>query len=483
MLFIFVALSSSIISRFPQNDHATQTDQALIAAKTALLGYAAAYPEFHLKGSPLRSVFVPGHLPCPNLENTNNLGQEAPQCLSQGLTTVGRLPWTTLGVSPLRDQYGECLWLIVSGDYKNNPKADLLNRDTPGRIRIQAEHAGQLSTLAEDVVAAIIAPGPPLAGQNRPFNRQTLCDGPMDASQYLDTHSQGSNASPSSHPEGDTFLITHTPSSLVNDRMAWITRQELWQWVQQRPDLRDERALFDTQHLTTQAPALTQKVASCLRQWALNWPTGTTANPKAPLLRLPWAAPLQINTSAPNTFKNDRFNDQKNLLAGRLPMHLWDSHRDTDKQSSLASMGGCTDSDKSSCRLFRVDNCSDLLPVAGHPSTTDSPDGWLDKWKDHLFYAVAPNFKPDKTPSEGCANSAGCLSVNNRAYAAIVIYAGPPLAGQQRLRTADKMQVSNYLEGINATSIAQGGRVFETAGNDRMVCLRANLSLADGCLD
>lgn len=476
-------VSMALLSTNPTSFRRDATGDALATAKTALLGYAAGYPEFHLKGNPLRSVFVPGHLPCPNLENTNNLGQESPQCQTQGITTLGRLPWTTLGTSPLRDQHGECLWLMVSGDYKNNPKADLLNRDTPGRILIQSEQAGQFTTLAEDVVAVIIAPGPPLIGQARSFQTNTLCDGPMDASQYLDAHQQGHNAIPSAEVDGTTLLITTAPASSVNDRMVWITRQELWEWVQQRTDLRDERALFDTQHLITQTPALTQRIASCLRQWALNWQAGTAQTPQAPLLRLLWAAPLQINTAAPNTFKNDRFNDQKNLLAGRMPIHIWDSHRDTNQQSSLAGIAGCTDSDKSACRLFRIDNCPDLLPVAGHPTTTDSPDGWLDKWKDHLFYAVAPNFRPDKTPSEGCAISAGCLSVNGRHYAAIVLYAGPPLAGQQRLRTADKMQVSNYLEGINATSIAQGGREFSTTGNDRMVCLRADLSIADGCLD
>lgn len=483
LLFALTALSTALIASSPQTNSATQTDQALAAAKFALLGYAAAYPESHLKDNPPRRVFVPGLLPCPNLENTNNTGQEAIQCQSQGVTTLGRLPWTTLGLSPLRDAHGECLWLMVSGDYKNNPKSDLLNRDTPGRIRVQTESAGRIKSVADDVVAVIIAPGPPLPGQNRPFNRNALCDGPMNAADYVDAHSQGHNATPNPLPDSDSIVLTQTPNSPVNDRMAWITRQELWQFVQQRPELRDERALFDAQSLSTQSPALTQRVANCLRQWALSWATGIPETPTPPLLRLPWAAPLQINTAAPNTFKNDRFNDQKNLLAGRVPFHVWDSHRDTDKLAALTSMAGCTDSDKTACRLFRVDNCPDLLPVAGHPTTTDSPDGWLDKWKDHLFYAVAPNFKPDKTPNTGCADQAGCLSVNNRPYAAIVIYAGPPLAGQHRLQTSDKMQVSNYLEGINATSIAQGGRVFASAGNDRMVCLRANLSIADGCLD
>ena len=464
------------------------TGQALSNAKLALLGYAAGYPEGHLKGSPERAAFVPGHLPCPDLE-TNNPGQEAPQCNSQGVSALGRLPWTTLGISPLTDSSGECLWYAVSGQYKSNPKANLLNPDIAGQFTLQAIGPNGLVTVAEDVVAVVIAPGPPLPGQTRPFT-DTQCRSALLPDQYLDKYGTNNNALLNTSPEGNTVLVTARPETLfgktagesLNDRMVWITRQELFAAIQQRSTLKDGSALFDTTYLTASSDskaALTQRVANCLRAFGL-------ANPYK---RLPWAAPLSISTAAPNTFQNDRFNDQKNLMAGRIPHLVWDSRKALGVAPSLTGLSGCNTSDSTSCRLFRSDNCADFLPVAGHPTPTDStsnkdsPDGWFEKWKDHLFYAVASDFQPAAQAAGSCQDTSQCLDVNGRPYAAIVLYAGDVQSGQQRLTTANKLDINNYLEGSNATSVSTGGRSFAAAGNDRMVCLRVDLSLSMGCTD
>ena len=55
------------------------TADALAQAKAALIGYSTVYPDTHLKGSPERIVFVPGHLPCPDASSTiGNEGDEDP---------------------------------------------------------------------------------------------------------------------------------------------------------------------------------------------------------------------------------------------------------------------------------------------------------------------------------------------------------------------------------------------------------------------
>ena len=462
------------------------TQKSLEAAKAALLGYAAAFPDTHQAGAILRNAYVPGHLPCPNLENANP-GQESLNCLAQGLSSLGRLPWTSLGLQPLVDGDGECLWYAVSGNYKNNPKANLLNADTPGQFQIQTQGPNGWTTLADDVVAVLMAPGAAKSGQSRPFSANNRCNSALVASNYLDTYPGGSNAVLSTSPEGITTLV-QAPMKLSadndqqpNDRLIWITRKELFDAVNRRSELKTGSAFFDASFSTpptNKTPALTQRIASCLRDFAL-------ANTYK---RLPWAAPIKLTSAAPNTFKNDAFNDKKNLLAGRIPMMLWDS-KQAIGLPMLGTFATCNSSTNADCRLFRTNNCTDFLPIAGFPtaldgtSNKDSPDGWLDKWKDHLFYAVAADFQPAATGSGNCGTASNCLQVNGRPYAAIVLYAGASTNNQKRLQTAEKLVVENYLEGVNATSITTAGRVFANAGNDQMVCLRPDLSISHGCLD
>ncbi len=108
-----------------------RTIQAMSKAREALLGYATTYRDTHPG-----EVF--GYFPCPDM-GTGFEGHAAPGCGGQDVTVIGRLPWRTLDLPPLRDANGECLWYAVSGNFKNNPKTkDLLNRDTNGLIEVVA---------------------------------------------------------------------------------------------------------------------------------------------------------------------------------------------------------------------------------------------------------------------------------------------------------------------------------------------------------
>jgi hypothetical protein len=86
-------------------------------------------------------------LPCPNSAGAD--GVAAASCPG---TTRGWLPWATLGVPPLRDTSGTCLWYERSG-----------------------------------TTARVIAPGAARAGQNRTsLPARVLCNGNYTSGNYLD---------------------------------------------------------------------------------------------------------------------------------------------------------------------------------------------------------------------------------------------------------------------------------------------------------
>ncbi len=463
-------------SAFPARDRAT--DRALAQAKEALLGYGAAYPEYHLKGSPPRAAFVPGHLPCPDTGSPlGHEGTEAGSCGAKGVTVVGHFPWRSLGIPPPRDGSGECLWYAVSGNYKANPKADLLNPDIPGQFQILGPDGSQIIAGAqpgERPVAVLFAPGPPLAGQVRQ-HQGGECRLDYDPKQFLDVLQGIDNSTPDSSAEGLTRLIAGTPGEFFNDRLVWISPSELFEGrIARRPPL--PRPLFDASYPGS-GIALTQRLAACLIRFGEHnsWQ------------RLPWAAPLSLNAPAPDTFRNDKLADQALRQEGRPPFSVGRSQQVL--QSTLGTLPGCLPADPthSACRLLRSDNCPELLAAAGYPTPSDgagyvnSSDGWWDKWKDHLFYLVAPGFAPAALPAVDCdLNPEQCLQVNGQPYAAALIYAGAPLAGQQRHQSSERMDPANYLEGQNATTLQLGGQQLELAGNDQIVCIQGPTAAAPG---
>src|SRR3989338_6736038 len=115
------------------------TRNALAQAKDALIGYAITYGDTH-------SGEVHGYLPCPDTDASNGEGSSKLSCGSKNTSVVGRLPWRSLGLAPLRDGNGECLWYAVSGTYKNNSKTDLMNWDNAGLFEVMAsDGAGYLA--------------------------------------------------------------------------------------------------------------------------------------------------------------------------------------------------------------------------------------------------------------------------------------------------------------------------------------------------
>ena len=194
MLILITGTSYLLLNRlnnYTSNARDTETQMALLEAKKALLSYAMNYPE--LRNSTEKG---PGFLPCPA---QNETGDPALGCAVSTGTSLGRLPYKILGLSDLRESGSELLWYAVSDNFKNTlPNSTVLNSETPGLISVDS---------VNDIVAVIIAPGPPVAAQNtRPS---------INKSDYLEGINADSDAS--------TFVTISTGE--FNDRLITITRQ------------------------------------------------------------------------------------------------------------------------------------------------------------------------------------------------------------------------------------------------------------------
>ncbi len=186
------------------------THAALAAAKRALLGYAVRYPDHPEVSSPSAG---PGLLPCPDtrLDAGDPAGQADPPCARSSGTETGLFPWRTLDAQDARDGSGAPLWYAVSDAFRNNP-AGIVNSATLGQLRRDG-----CSVPGNELVALIIAPGPPLAGQDRAGDRYAVAN-------FL----EGENAS-----TGDGCFATGGGVG-GNDTVLAITHEELMRAVENR---------------------------------------------------------------------------------------------------------------------------------------------------------------------------------------------------------------------------------------------------------
>lgn len=192
IFFLVNGLSAASIQQ--QRDAATAN--ALAQAKAALIGFA-------ISQTPVSSA---GGLPLPDLGSSrnNNIGCTSEGCNAgnfsgntKNLTVIGRLPWRKLGLPPLRDGYGECLWYAVSGSFQNTQTPDVLNWDSLGHFDVFSSDgtpAGTVSTTGANYdrrpAAIIFSAGPVLPGQDRSTSvtdSVTECGGNYNVRNYLDS--------------------------------------------------------------------------------------------------------------------------------------------------------------------------------------------------------------------------------------------------------------------------------------------------------
>ena len=421
-----------------QAEREKRTVAALAQAKEALIAYAVSYGDKHPNN-------VPGYLPCPEMAvpaTPANEGSAEGSCGGKNISVIGKLPWKTLGLEPLRDGSGECLWYAVSGTYKNNPATDMMNWDTNGQLAVFSANGADLIIGASPdgrAAALVFAPGAVTGNQDRnPVANAAACGGNYSPGNYLDASGTANNALASAIAGALSYFIAAGGDNGVNDRFLAITPQEIFAAVEKRSDF------------AATVGHLTERVGSCLAAYGRG--NGGGASDK----RLPWPAPFALA----DYLANGSYDDGSEGLSGRLPFKV--------NNSKAATANGLVG--------------TNLLTGCPLPWTA-LDDEWYKNWKDHLFYALGAAFAPNAATPSLCPN---CLSANGTGpYSAIVLFAGKRLAGQTRITAADKALIANYLEGQNSANAANaGGNSDYQSGpltanfNDILYCIDSGLNVA-----
>lgn len=194
ILVVMAALAYLVSNLTPEGierRRTQQTQEALVQAREALIGYALQYRDDQIKTGTYDAMY--GYLPMPDVGTSRFSALQPASCNTEGCaismmngafpaeneTIVGRLPWRTLGIEPIRDGHGECLWYIVSANHKNlGISATVrMNPDTLGQIDIvttnETDKLKSLIASAHDrPIAIIFSPGPGRHSKPRPDRRR-----------------------------------------------------------------------------------------------------------------------------------------------------------------------------------------------------------------------------------------------------------------------------------------------------------------------
>ena len=521
---ITTALVTSLSSIAISNKRNQTTSDSLAQAKEALIGYAVTYGDTH-PGE------TDGYLPCPDMDGTAGgtpVEGSSETCGSAGANSMGRLPWKTLDLPALYDGTQECLWYAVSGSYKNNPKSGAtMNWDNEGQLKVYASDGNEISP--KEIIAMVIAPGTPLnTNENRSGSAAPTCGGNYTPAAYMDndtahTINNGDIATgkfilPHDHRDANNN-ITLT----VNDQFVFITRQDIWNAIQNR---------------------VTREAKQCLDAYASEPGAGG---------KYPWAVPVNTQTSFSPLFMGSY-----NTLFGRLPTRpnvqtvttpamivdmqatfaeLWtalsvfaasktsgnlsamqtkasaaknaadtvkdfyngqplESPADNLKNAANDAKNNLTISSSSAAIANIQQNIVDAANdfVATMPSefaqASGMPDTWpvsctlfssarWDHWRDLIFFQIASGYKPGS--SANCGGS--CLSVTGTAhtqsgsgsYRAAVITAGKKLTSNRNTATvSDYLEPDNLLPKNNPSQPYLTYRISDAdykTNNDHVFCL------------
>lgn len=201
VLLLTMAGLAAFLTYFKHEDiqglKSTKTSEALGMAKQALLADAVSRSiidptteELILDPTTKLPLLAKPYLSNPDMKTLPE-GTESGNSGSEDFSLIGKLPWRSLGIVPQRDGDENCLWYVVSGRFKKSPPTkDTINWDTPGQIDLRDANGNLIAT---NLAALVIAPGKPLAGQDRSqlSASQTQCGGNYDARNYLDSYDTG----------------------------------------------------------------------------------------------------------------------------------------------------------------------------------------------------------------------------------------------------------------------------------------------------
>jgi len=215
---VAAVLINSLTSSAIKTARQERTAAALAQAREALISYAISSE--NTGGGSAR----PGNFPCPDADapGASGYGSEQGSCSSGGGTTIGRLPWKTLGIPELVDADGEPLWYAVSNNFRKS--ASIINSDTRGTLQIYDRDGSTLLTPAgNEAVAIIFAPGVFVGNQqsNTAAEKTT-------ASNYLEA-AGGQNNATTSGP-----FITADNSDTFNDRLVMVRTRDFIPIIEKR---------------------------------------------------------------------------------------------------------------------------------------------------------------------------------------------------------------------------------------------------------
>jgi len=229
----------------------------------------------------------PGRLPCPEAVNaigTSSEGISAPLVTpsTPNCATVGRLPWRTLGLNKLVDAASEPLWYAVSPGWALQNSSTLLsiNSDRLGAMVVDGQAA------PNEVVALIIAPGPPMNVQaaGACTARLQARNTPAPAMNPLDYIECYNPATPS--------FSTTGPATSFNDQVMRVTVADLMPALEAAIAERTQREIAPTVR-----SAAFELDTSSPRRWVAAAPL-PSGNPSI----YPYAAPFADPTAPVSTF-------------------------------------------------------------------------------------------------------------------------------------------------------------------------------------
>lgn len=450
------------------------TERVLAEAREALIAYAV--------DRPINAVVGPGYLPCPDLDDD---GWAESTCGSQSgdsgqAQRLGRLPWKTLGISDLRDGYGERLWYAVSSKYKgllncgvSRACLDMSPGTALGTITVRDAsglvlHDGTLAdgSRADEggALAVVLAPGPPLVrADGRPQARDCAadCDATgrcvtdppwnaphCDPRNYLDkaAHDRFGNEDNADFVDrndsaraGNANGFIRGPVMLPGGRLAVNDRLSVVAYRDVMPRLMERVAL---------------EVSGCLRFYASRAENGG---------RFPWPTPACRQAGG-------AWDARRGVYFGRVPDTPFDAMAAQGRLDRWWRSSGAGDLSQlptanDACRIAVSpdDEGPQRTTAPGTPATEGSTAGlsgnsWWTSWKPYVFYALSHAYSAD-SPSATC-DTASCIDLvdlsgrplsSQKRFAVIV--AGAPLVRDgflQRRDAAAIAEISMWLEEGNA---------------------------------
>ena len=243
-----------------------QTALALVQAKEALLGRAF-------------TSNTPGRIVCPAIDAlgsatgliVGNNCQGNPPSVPRN---SGRVPWKTLGIPDLRDGSASQLWIVISPVFVDNGQQ--INSTTVATLSIVG------STTVNNLAAAIIAPGAPLAGQNRTSNalvnyvegyvNNTTLNVPPNVAPYND---RILTITPAELFTGVTLLLARELAALNGSppytatSVAGLTKPTIW-------SANNWDAAVDTTISSVAPGAITLKFTNCAIKYTITGPSNVT---------------------------------------------------------------------------------------------------------------------------------------------------------------------------------------------------------------